>query len=150
MEFDAVVNRIGKGNVVNTILIPGSVKPNWEDARLITLKKSMRKKLGQPEIINSTEKNELNNEKNGLAVIPNVSEKPNTPTTLINPQPSYQQHLESLDLVGSESVKLIDESAKHLHERMLKTGSVVEAALCATQIVKLIKLKLDIRIATRE
>lgn len=48
------------------------------------------------------------------------------------------------------STKLLDESAKHLYERMTLTGSVLEAAMCANQIGRLLRLKLDVKRAVRE
>lgn len=150
MESDVVVNKIGKGNVVSTSPIPNSRDESWKDERLSMLRTLHQKHFVQKETTKPTEKPELKNVETGLATIPSVSEPLNTPITQRNQQQSYQTHLETYDLVGSESVKLIDESAKHLHERMLLTGSVVEAAMCADQIGKLIRLKLDIRVKTRD
>lgn len=150
MEFDVGVNRIEKGNVVSTTTIPLSKLASLKEERLTTLKMLMRKRSAQKETTRPIEVNESPKENNGLSIIPNDNVPLSAPTTIVNPQPSYQKHLESYDLVGSDSVRLIDESAKHLHERMTSTGSVVEAALCANQIVKLLRLKLDIRVKTRE
>lgn len=85
----------------------------------------------------------------GLARIENDKEKSPAPVTTGDPKSSYPELLQSWDLIGSESMRLIDESAKNLHER-IKDASNVEACLCAKQIAELLRLKLDVRRITRD
>lgn len=73
------------------------------------------------------------------------------------------QLVETLDVVGSESMSVIDESAKHLlnsmkalttnlpdsSARLYEPERVTAMCMCADQIQKLIRLKLDIRKANR-
>lgn len=81
-------------------------------------------------------------EKENSANVPSTIPENRTPSSIV-PAVIY-------GMVGSDSMSLIDESAKHLHERMKSTKNVLEACVCAEQIGKLIRLKLDIKKAGRE
>lgn len=86
----------------------------------------------------------------GPTLIESGNEKSTVPATGDDQKQSYPKLLATFDLVGSESMRLIDESATHLHERMKNAETVIEACLCANQIAKLLRLKLDVRRTGRD
>lgn len=127
-----------------------SVPQKIKDVRLPVLRTSWQKIYATPTTTNVTERNALLPAKPGPKKTENANEKLPVAATEVPPPTSYPKLLESFDLVGSESVKLIDESAQHLFAQMKGAKSIVEACMCAEQIQKLIRLKLDIRRVTRD
>lgn len=105
----------------------------------------------------------MHDEKNGQPQTENASEKSRALATQDGPTSKQVELVENYNLVGSESMKLIDDSATHIFSsmkaitanqpdasvRMLEPDRVQSICMCADQITKLIRLKLDIKKASR-
>lgn len=120
-----------------------------KDERLITLRTAHRKLQERKNSMNVTKNDDLPSVKNGVETIQSSSERPSALGTVDNPQSLSDGLVVHSDIIGWESMRLIDSSVTHLHGRLRETTSTMEAAMCADQMVKLLRLKLDVRKASK-
>lgn len=120
-----------------------------KDERLITLRTAHRKLQERKNNMNETKSEDLQSEKNGVLSIQSDNSRPSAIGTVDNPQSSSDGLVVHSDIIGWESMRLIDSSVTHLHDKMRVSKTPVEAAICVDQMVKMLRLKLDVRKASK-